>query len=376
MKVSRIILVVLFLAGPALAGLNFNWVYEPGGWGNMVDHEPKLQPDGRIAARHGGPMVATWNGPPAPMHDFTRTALGFPTGVTEINEISGINSNGYFCFSKDYGPDGIRGAWAYTSVGWTRLIDNINYRREAEDQSEEYAVIGSSQQKNIWTVPLNGAGAPVATTLPNQLSAEPGRPRISDSGEYIVHSDNGWANGARLSYGANWTIYTDLPSAMRIATDVNNDGDAIGIGDAGSGYEALYYDHSASTASAIPLGAGWDSTWNKLEAKGMNNLGDAVGRIVDGNDNNRVKSLFFYDRSANTTYNLWDIVDDEHGSVYGQSWSWAYSINDDGWIAGASMGDTPSDGSDTYCMFLLTPEPATLMVLLAGALAGLVRRRR
>ena len=365
MKVLKIISVVLMmalLAGPALAQLNFNWVYEPGGYGNMVHHQPMVMQDGRVAANVGGPMYATWAGPPAPNHDFTRTALGFPSGVTGINEMSGINSNNYFVISKDYGDDSIRGAWAYTQVGWTRLVDDINYRREAADQCEDYAVIGGSQQHTIWTIPLNGAGAPVATTLPNLLSAEPGSGRISDSGEYIIHSDGGWANGARLSYGADWNSYTDLPSAMRIATDVNNDGDAIGIGDLASGYEALYYDHSAGTVSAIPFGTGWDANWNQLRADGMNNHGDVVGRIRDKDEpsGNKSEGLFFYDRSENTTTWLWDLVDDEHPSVPTphEGWGWAHSINDDGWIAGASYADTPSDGADAQCIWLLTKETA------------------
>ena len=393
MKVSRITVTVLalaLLAGPAMAGLTFNWVLDPPYPPEKATvTDPKLGNDGfdsQVAWTSGPAKTADYNGS---LNDFTFTTLALPGAgvgggpVTQVNSVSVPNSNGYYVVGKTIAaPDPMNGAWAYTSAGWTQLAYTYSVTQTVTDSNEDYAVMHSQNgYGGVKVVSLN-TGVPVLTALPNQFG-EAGNGRISDNGDYVVYSSNGWL-GSRIHYGANWASYTTLGDGypdpgdpgMTYAYDVNNSGNVVGYSQEPGDEGPLFYNFATTTFSDIPEGP---FTGKTLRPKYINNLNQVVG-TVNGNED-----LFYYDYASNTTVNLWDLVDGETGSnpQVGPNWiAWHAAqyiggINDLGWITGTVTGELAwGGGGPAMNAFLLTPEPATLMVLLAGGLAGLVRRRR
>ena len=359
MKVSRIILAVLFLASPALAALlDFNWVSDPPAPAERANvTDPKLGADGTVAWTTGPAKSATYNGSP---NDFTITTLGLPAGYTEVQSLSVPNSNGYYVVGKTIAaPDPACGAWAYTSVGWTQVDSGIGVTYRVTDSNEDYALIQSQNgYGGVGIVELNGAGAPGITPLPNQVPAEPGQGRISDSGEYVVHSGGGW-QGSRISYGAGWASYRDLgvgylDGLMTYAYDVNDSGNAVGYSQKTGEERALFYNFATEVFSEIPDGP---FTGKELRPKYINNLNQVVGTVNSNED------LFYYDYASNTTVNLWDKVAGETGVMpqVGPNWiNWNAAlylggINDDGWITGSATGEMPWGGGGPHMnAFLLT----------------------
>ena len=382
MKVSRItvtVLALVLLAGPALAGLEYNWVMDPPNPAQKATvTDPKLGADGTVAWTSGAPASASYNGS---LHDFTFTALGRPAGVTEVQSLSVPNSNGYYVVGKAIAaPDPACGAWAYTSVGWTQVDSGIGVKYTVTDSNEDYAVMNSeSGYGGIGIVELNGAGAPGINNLPSPLG-EAGLGRISDNGLYITYSGMGW-QGSRIHYDAGWTSYTDLgvsytDGLMTYAYDVNDSGNVVGYSQTAGSEGPLFYNFSTSTYSAIPEGP---FTGKTLRPVAINNLNQVVGTV------NGTEDLFYYDYASDTTINLWDKVDGEDGvnfSPINGTWiQWGQplyvrGINDTGWIVGAATGELAwGGGGPKMNAFLLTPEPATLGLLVLGGLA-LLRRRK
>ena len=359
LKIMSVVLVLALLAGPARAQLTFNWVADPSTpalRANATD--PKLGADGTVAWTTGPGRTATYNGS---LNDFTFTTLALPDGtvdggpVTQVNSLCVPNSNGYYVVGKHIAaPDPMNNAWAYTSVGWTRL-HNLSVAHTVTDSNEDYAVMHTQNgYGGVRTVDLTVAGAAVSTALPNQVVSEAGNGKISDNGLYISHHSGGGSE-ARISYGAGWASYTDLTTDLNWAYDVNNSGNVVGYKD-GSG--PIFYNFGTSTASAIPEGP---FTGKTLRPKYINNLNQVVGTV------NGTEDLFYYDYATDTTINLWDIVDGETGDGTADqhppnwiNWNAALyigGINDDGWIAGTATGEMPWGGGGPHMnAFLLTTE--------------------
>ena len=147
-KIMSVVLVMALLAGPAWAQLTFNWVSDPPTPAERANtNTPKLGADGTVAWITGPAKSATYNGS---VNDFTITTLGLPGAgvsggpVTEVNSVGVPNSNGYYVVGKTIAaPDPVNNAWAYTSVGWTRLYAEESVSHTVTDQNEDYAVMNT-----------------------------------------------------------------------------------------------------------------------------------------------------------------------------------------------------------------------------------------
>jgi len=209
---------------------------------------------------------------------------------------------------------------------------------------------GDGESSRAWLFDIAGSGNNVSL---GQGSAD----SISDNGliagsSHPVRRDGWHATLFDPTGGAkNVDLGKLFPTDDRsFATSVNDHGQIVGYsGGPDSGYTATLYDPTGN-GNNIALGAIGDS-----EARCINNAGQIVG-TQSGN------ATLFDITGKGDNINLNDLIDPSLGwSLYD-----AVHINENGWIIGTgNMG-----------VYLLTPEPATLLLLGLGSLPLLRGRRR
>jgi len=195
---------------------------------------------------------------------------------------------------------------------------------------------------------------------------------INDAGQIVGESftDQGnwhafhWQNGQMTDLGT-------LGGNRSEAYDINNDGQAVGYSRLtdGSDYNNSHAVLWESNGQLIDMGT--LGSINESKAMALNNSGQAVG--------------YSYTDMWQQHAFLWDNVDgmiDLNSLLPGDS-DWAYletafDINNNGHIVGIGYLE-PEEGEELLCMephlFLMTPEPASV-VLLALGMAALCRKRR
>ena len=141
---------------------------------------------------------------------------------------------------------------------------------------------------------------------------------------------------------------------------INNHGQIVGCAyDSGSRHHAALFDSSGNNIDLGTL-----TGYLNGSALSINDNGQIVGYSYD-QSNGRCAALFDPTGNGNNI-DLNTLIDPDSGWFL----EYAYSINDQGWIVGTGINP---DGCYTRG-FLLTPEPATVLLFGLGGL--LIRRRR
>jgi probable HAF family extracellular repeat protein len=189
---------------------------------------------------------------------------------------------------------------------------------------------------------------------------------INNNGQIVGYAYNTVGNSLATLFdatgrGNNINLGT-LGGAHSWAFSINNNGQIVGYSvNAAGNYLATLFD-ATGRGNNIDLGT-LGGTTNQSVAMSINNNGQIVGRSYNTLGNGRATLFDSTGRGNNIDLNTlinpalgWNLIDAE-------------SINDNGWIVG--YGINP-DG-DTHA-FLLTPEPATILLLGLGAV--ILRKRQ
>ena len=216
---------------------------------------------------------------------------------------------------------------------------------------------------------------------------------INDAGTAVGFArkyDGGASKGNRaVRWDASGTAATELGNlgtagsgvAETYACDINASGTVIGFaekhdGNSMRGYRAVRWD--ASGTAATELGhLGTDRRgFAAAYAWAINDSGTAVGTAVKYEDSGRELGLRAVCWDADgAAVDLNTLIDPNGGWLLTK----ASSISNTGWIAGVGAFDPDGAGGlDAYDRLFLVrvPEPASMWLLVVGALAGTRRRRR
>jgi uncharacterized membrane protein len=172
---------------------------------------------------------------------------------------------------------------------------------------------------------------------------------INNNGRIVGSSSGGAVIFDSTGGGANINLGTGT------AYSINNNGQIVGS--SGSGI-ACIYDPTGGKAniSLGALGGSWSS------ANSINDLGQIAGYAYNGSGNQR--ACLFDPTGHGNNIDLNTLIAPSSGWVLTN----ATCINNNGWIAGYGTHN------GNYFGFVLTPEPATLLLFTLGGLA--LRRKR
>lgn len=327
-------------------------------------------------------------------------ALGAPTGTSEA---FGLNDAGVVVGKAEPG-DGTTHAFRWYKGTMTDLGAGAAGRAEANDVNASGVACGLMELGDpVWTAQahtwnLAGAATPLGT-----LGGEWSEAYAINTGGHVVGAASTADEDAHAFYW-DGTRMTDLhPGGFEsYAYGVNDKGQAVGgwgnwNNDGGDPYTACVW-QSGSKRDLAGLGGTW------AEAYDINEGGVAVGQAETGgkayhavvwdaagphdihpagaesslayriNEAGQVVGTFNLAGATRRAF-LWDGTDFyDLGTLILADSGWilydAWDINEDGWIVGYG-----ENGDGVGRAVLLTPEPATLVLVAAGGLVVLGRRR-
>lgn len=177
-------------------------------------------------------------------------------------------------------------------------------------------------------------------------------------------NENGIVVGHALMTGAfvwnetdgMWDLGAELDEPGSAATDVNDHGTVVGYASSASGPTRAYIWSSDTGVRYLGRFPGEDST-HISHAYAVNNSNQVVGY--------RGRHAFFWQFETGML---------RLENMPGHTYSYAYGINDDGWVVGGA-GARPHELHATAWSPVVIPEPATILALLCGV-CGLAWRRR
>ncbi len=255
-----------------------------------------------------------------------------------------------FIWDSVNGMQNLGGLPGGTGVGFGTGINDLGYAVGAS------SVALSSSHAFLW-VP-GTAMIDIGATFPGCIQSFP-----TDINKNIsVVGSCSTANGVRAfvwSFTEGVQLLGGLPggNGYSSALAMNDVGQVVGVSNTANGNRAFIWDqaHGMNMLPILPGGTG------ENQATGVNNLGQVVGLSSSG-----VSQPFLWERETGMrslndlllpAFANWNITE-------------AWSINDRGWIAGTGISPTGQRHA-----VLLTPEPASIAMLMTMAVVAFRRRR-
>jgi probable HAF family extracellular repeat protein len=321
------------------------------------------------------------------------TLINLPTTTDEIREGLAINNVGQV---SGLGGVGITPLWTPTSGGYSLTnIGDVNSQGSediwASGINDSGVVVGAGWDffggggwtNFLWkpTVPNGTAGTMVplgklaGTTAPMNTVNNVGQ--VALSGNHAVLWNPATPNGT------TGTMY-DLgslsgPTGTSVSKDINSKGQIVGTSTVGSTSHAFVWTPSTPngvTGSMIDLGdLPGDQSGSKALA--INSAGTVVGKSGEGMNSSSINGNAVIWTADAGPLNLNNLVESS-----GSAWrlTEATGINDQGWIIGQGLYDPdgPGGAPAVFSSFLLTPvpEPTSLSVMLGGAAALCIRKKK
>ena len=358
MKTSNIVsvLVVLGLLATQSSALltynNIDWPSE----GPLDRGRLRVDDNGNVGIPMGG-SARIWD------VGTSYTDYGRPATDPDVLLVLGKTASGDVAIAT--GEDASQGAWFWDASA-SSWIEAASGRPNFWDQNDTHGVYYDWNNKDLFIVDF--------ATNTSTYVMQSKRPRISVNGTYI----SGDVPGMMTPDLGTTVIDLQNLGVGVMAVDVNSSGNAVGLDATDGNLVAQFYDYAANTLTAIPTfgdlvpGEG-SGNGNAYTVGGMNDSDEVVGWVHRAGETYRG---WYWKKGDATLTDLEDLLDSLPGNIsagemiygaYGQ----VTDINNDGWIVGRAK----VSGGSGLESFLLTPEPATLLVLAGGALAGLLGRR-
>ena len=357
MRVSKAILAVLVLslsAAPASALLQYSNIDWPGEGPIETGSRLRVDDNGNV----GISMTTSariWD-----VGASTYTDYGRPASDREVMLVHGKTTSGDVAIAYEEG----QGAWFWDASAST-WVEHMSGRPNFFDQNDTHAVMFRYDNKDNWVVDL---ATNTATFLTNEMKAND--PRISVNG--TISGKVGDTSLGKVTPDGGTTVRLTGMSTK----DVNDSGNAAGSiaypGAEEQGLQPYFYDYAADSLTAMPFFGDLDpANNNEYHVEGINNSDEVVGYVRRGGETYRG---FYWKKGDSALTDLATLVDlpgyINPNEMFQHQYAQVCDINNDGWIVGVAKTNSGRES------FLLTPEPATLFVLLGGVLAGFARRRR
>jgi uncharacterized membrane protein len=272
--------------------------------------------------------------------------LGALGGGFDSSAAYSINNSGQIVGNASY-PGYYSRACLFDSTGGgaNKEIDPGGNRSVAVSINDSGQIVGSGGNCAVLFYPTGGG-----VYLADPLGWTSGASSINNSGQivgsYAAHAclfdpTGGWDN---IDLGGGGAL------------SINNIGQIVGY----EGSYACLFDSTGGGANINlgTLGGGWSF------ARSINDIGQIVGDAQDSSAN--AYACLFDPTGQGNNIDLNTLIDPSSGWTL----KTAYGINNNGWIVGEGMNPTGYN-----CAFLITPEPASVLLFGLGGLA-LLRKRR